>query len=249
MVRNNYFILSVRFYAFAIGEKEEHDVDQIISENQSSNGTSHIQHNYSQSGLINNNTKTQKIMLGNGMTQFTAPSNPVDISHNIMDDIEEPVTANYNSKQENLHLPVGSYIDEKIRSLQQQKFNISNEDRHKHAVSNPSEQLRAVYNNKVVDLDKTARQLDKSLGISLPNHKQSKNMILKSNSDMLLQQIFNADNQPNTNSAPMLHVNNGTKSSTVKKKRPASANAARSKERKSAVEANNFNQFNPALLF
>lgn len=164
------------------------------------------------------------------------------------------------------YLPIGSYIDEKIRQMQQTNPSHSNI---KHTSKKDKDlstsftggksvneriqmQTRAVYSNQIVDLDggNDIRGLAALDGIGT-HHSPKKKTYTKPRADPVLHNILNDSNSSNRHT--MRKSNSGafpvaapTPNSTTKKARPRSANAA---TRKAKPKVENLNKYNPALLF
>ena len=166
-------------------------------------------------------------------------------------------------------MPIGSYIDEKIRQMQQtnsSKHTGTNNGKDKDMNTSftggksvnerINVQTRAIYSNKIIDLDggNDIRGLAASDGYNNYNtNSPKKKQITKPKPDPILQNILNDSNSNNrnSNSNTIRKSNSGTiptnqTPNSAKKTRPRSANAA---TRKSKPKVDNLNKFNPALLF
>ena len=172
-------------------------------------------------------------------------------------------------------LPVGSFIDEKIRTIQQSKVEntSSNNVRFEKFDSRKAQQLaKTVYNSRVADVDKhhipSKYTVPGANSKTAPHHSQNVAHLQMKSEDPILSQIFASDTASRShkalnrsNSVNMSSSGGGTNSTRPasgtptgtgkrKQQRPSSANSARRDKKSSGnTSTKDFNQFNPALLF
>ena len=207
-------------------------------------------------------SRGQSFMMGQGMVSNFDRSGglgtgALEEDHNIIDDIVKSPSRPAGSGPTQFQ-PVGSFIDEKIRQMQQSKTSGGSKNRAEEFKSvdmaTRQKQTRAVYNNKVAEYESSSKHLLEKHPQGNPNTplaKLNKTMPTQHTaSDPVLNNIFARDDLRLNQSHSGVGRPESAKSPKPGKKtsqRPKSAGGA-GRNKKTSKSAN-FNQFNPAQLF
>ena len=272
-----------------IGHEDEVDVNVVIAENAKHN-TSQNQNNNQNNNTSNVNSwghggimrdQGQRFIMGAGMLNTTGdngnggPENNIDVDLDIIKTINNALPQGHHTGSDShspagkardgdgRYLPVGSFIDEKIRQIQQGKVNTSQNfsNNGKFDSGKAQELAKTVYNNKVVDVDKHHARSKHTASASNHSSQNVAHVQLRQQ-DPILAQIF-AEDPPHhaghghsssnktkhTNSSTALNAQpNSSAHQKPKMKRPSSANQTK-RDKRNSSSVKDFNQFNPALLF